>query len=126
MKRIQKDELYSHLSGFLKTKGVELQEGSYSRRIQQGCHLLADAINLSQRGLEKAKTEIDKGVERMRQVIHEKTAPKSAAAASANPFTAKTPPPSAQAPRPDARKRASAKPAAKRPKARGGAGPKRP
>jgi hypothetical protein len=76
MKRIKHEELYEHLSGFLKAKGVELQDGSYPKGIQKGCKLLADAINLSQTGLERAKVQIDKKLERMRQVIHEKTAPK--------------------------------------------------
>ncbi len=76
MKRINHNELYQHLSGFLKTKGVEFKEGSYPHGVRKGCQLLADAINLSQQGLEKAKTEIDKKLDQMRQVIHEKTAPK--------------------------------------------------
>ena len=50
MKPIQKDELYEHLSQFLKAKGIEMKDGSYPRGIQAGCSLLADAINLSQKG----------------------------------------------------------------------------
>ncbi len=76
MKSIRKDELYEHLSQFLKAKGIEMKEGSYPAAIQKGCSFLADAINLSQQGITKAKVEIDKNLERMRQVIHEKTAPK--------------------------------------------------
>ena len=76
MKPIQKQELYDHVSEFLKTKGIELKEGTYPRGIQASCSLLADVINMSQKGLTRAKTEIDKSVERVRQVIHEKTAPK--------------------------------------------------
>ena len=78
MKPIQKQELYKHLSQFLKNKGVELKEGSYTRGIHAGCSLLADAINLSQAGFERAKAGLDKKVSQVRQVIHEKTAPKSA------------------------------------------------
>ncbi len=81
MKTIQRDELYEHLSGFLKSKGIELKEGSYTKGVQKGCTLLADAINLSQKGLNRAKGEVDKKLEQMRQVIHEKTAPKAKAAA---------------------------------------------
>jgi hypothetical protein len=77
MKPIEKDELYEHLCGFLKSKGIELKEGSYTKGIQNGCTLLADAINLSQQGLSRAKVEVDKKLERMRQAIHEKTAPRS-------------------------------------------------
>lgn len=86
MKPIEKEELYNHLSGFLKTKGIELSDGSYANGIQKTCSLLADAINLGQQGFERAKTEFDKRLDQMRQVIHEKTAPK--------------PPPTAQAARP--------------------------
>src|SRR5215468_7317114 len=82
MKPIQKDELYKHLSQFLKSKGVELKEGSYSRGIHAGCSLLADAINLSQAGLQRAKAGLDKGINQVRQTIHEKTAPVSGAASS--------------------------------------------
>ncbi len=77
MKTIKKDELYKNLKNFLKTKGVELQEGSYTQHMQQGCGLLADTINLGQSAFEKAKGQIDKRFEKMRQVIHEKTAPKA-------------------------------------------------
>ncbi len=77
MKPIQKDELYDHLCQFLKAKGVEMKDGSYPTAIQKSCSFLADAINLSQKGITKAKAELDKNLERMRQVIHEKTAPKA-------------------------------------------------
>jgi hypothetical protein len=79
MKPVHKDELYEHLNQFFKAKGIELKDGSYPRSIQAGCSLLADAINLSQKGFTRAKSEIDKNFDLMRQVIHEKTAPKAAA-----------------------------------------------
>jgi hypothetical protein len=79
MKPIQKDELYAHLSQFLKAKGVEMKDGSYPQAVKKGCSILADAINLSQKGISRAKGEIDKNLDRMRQAIHEKTAPKAAA-----------------------------------------------
>lgn len=75
MKTLEKDELYRHVHGFLKSKGVQLQPGSYSQKIQQSCGLLSDAINVSQRGLTRAKTEIDRKLDQLRQVIHDKTAP---------------------------------------------------
>jgi hypothetical protein len=102
MKPIQRDEIYAHLSQFLKAKGIEMKDGSYPRGIQAGCSLLADAIILSQKGINRAEVEINKNVERMRQVIHEKTAPKpaaKAAAPSAEP---------ARPPKPAARRRKSA------------------
>lgn len=82
MKPIQKDELFLNLSEFLKTKGIELQEGSYTQKIRKSCTLMADAINLSQQGIERAKTGIDRKLDKMRQVIHEKTAPKPPASAA--------------------------------------------
>ncbi len=89
MKPIQKDELYEHLGAFLKGKGVELTDGSYAKGIQKGCTLLADVINLSQKGLSRAKVEVDKKLDQMRQVIHEKTAPKPPTAAQAPKAAAK-------------------------------------
>ena len=88
MKPINKDELYQHLGDFLKSKGIELKDGGYTKRIQQSCGLLSDAINLGQSGLEKAKTETEKKIGQLRQVIHAKTAPKPQPA---------TPPPAAKA-----------------------------
>jgi hypothetical protein len=85
MKPIQKDELYEHLSQFLKAKGVEMKDGSYPKAVQKGCSILADAINLSQEGITQAKVQIDKNLDRMRQVIHEKTAPKSASKPGGSP-----------------------------------------
>ena len=85
MKPIQRDELYEHVSQFLKAKGIEMKDGSYPRGIQKGCSILADAINLSQKGISQAKAEIDKNLDRMRQVIHEKTAPRTAAGAGGSP-----------------------------------------
>ena len=76
MKPIKNDELFDHLRQFLKTKGIEMKEGSYTIGIQKGCTLLADAINLSQKGIKRAKAGVDEKLDRMRQVIHDKTAPK--------------------------------------------------
>jgi hypothetical protein len=108
MKPINKDELFDHMSGFLKRKGIELKDGSYTQRIQKGVHLLADAVNLSQKGLQRAKAEIDKGLGKMRQVIHEKTAPNTVA----NPFASapsQSVPPPAPSRKPSARKKPSSR-----------------
>jgi hypothetical protein len=102
MKPIQRDEIYAHLSEFLKAKGIEMKDGSYPRGIQAGCSLLADAIILSQKGINRAEVEINKNVERVRQVIHEKTAPKPAAKAAAPSAKPACPP------KPAARRRKSA------------------
>jgi len=85
MKPDKKDELYQNLSGFLKTTGIELKKGSYTDGIHKSCGLLADAINLGQQGFERAKVGIDHKLEQMRQVIHEKTAPKGTTPTAAAP-----------------------------------------
>lgn len=99
MKPIQKDELYDHLAQFLKAKGVEMKDGSYPKAVQKGCSILADAINLSQKGISQAKAQIDRNLDRMRQVIHEQTAPKGSAARTSAGAKAK-----AQASKPKARR----------------------
>lgn len=91
MKEIKSDELFANLSSFLKGKGIELADGSYSQCIRQGCALLADAVNLTQTGIARAKSEIDGKLARMRQVIHEKTAPQRKAAGKASPRKRSTP-----------------------------------
>jgi len=78
MKTINKDELFDNLHSFLKSKGVELHEGSYKTGVHTACSLLADAVNLGQQGLERARVEVDKSLEKMRQYIHEQTAPRPA------------------------------------------------
>jgi len=77
MNKIDKDELFRHVSEFWKAKGIELQPGTYTQRIKKGCELLASTVNLGQEAFELAKVEMEKHLERMRQVIHEKTAPKT-------------------------------------------------
>src|SRR3974377_41887 len=90
MKTLNKHELYENLRGFLKGKGIELQEGSYARGIQKSCSLLSDAINLGQQGLDKAKVGIDKKLDQMRQVIHEKNAPRASSPKAAEATAAET------------------------------------
>jgi hypothetical protein len=104
MSKIDKKELFEHLRGFLKNKGVELQPGSYTRRLEQGCHLLAETVNSSQEALQRAKVAVNKNLDRVRQVIHEKTAPKAAPV----PPPAPPPPTTASEPTP--------KPGPKKPK----------
>src|SRR5215831_11903795 len=92
MKPLEKDELYEHLHGFLKNRGVELKDGGYSQTIQKSCSLLSDAINAGQDGLSRAKVEVDKRLDQLRQVIHEKTAPHGSRPAQ---FSSAAPPPRA-------------------------------
>ena len=72
MKQIKKDELYQHLSEFLKRKGIELHKGPYPGRIEQGCRILTDTINATQRTLERARKEMDHRLGRMRQALKKK------------------------------------------------------
>jgi hypothetical protein len=105
MKPLDKNELYENLTGFLKTKGIELKEGSYAQAVQKSCSLLTDAINLGQDGLERAKSKLDSKVDQMRQVIHEKTAPRTPGAASTKADTrGKTSAPKSPPRKPRARK----------------------
>lgn len=88
MRSLEKDELYQNLSGFLKGKGIELKEGSYAQRIQSGCNLVSGAINFSRKGYECAKEQVGTKLDHVRQVIHEKTAPRPA---PAKPAAAQSP-----------------------------------
>jgi hypothetical protein len=77
MKTVNRDELFQNLSGFLKSKGIELKSaGSYTQRIQKGCGLLADAVNATQKTVRRAKAKADETLDHLRQSIHEATAPK--------------------------------------------------
>lgn len=116
MKTIKKDELYASLSGFLKSKGIELTEGSYAQRINRACDLLTDAVNTTQEGVTKAKVKVDQKLGELRQSIHEATAPKppseAAKPGAAPAAAAPTPAPAAKPapPKPAAAKAAPAKP----------------
>ena len=112
MKPIEQNEIYEHFSGFLKNRGIELKPGTYSKGIQKGCSLLADAINLSQKGIEKARSGIDQKLDEMRQVIHEATAPSAGTRAA----TASAPRPAATASKPARKPRRKPKSAKPRPK----------
>ena len=96
MKKIKKEELFGNLNDFLKSKGIELQQGSYTEHLRQGCDLLADSVNMSQDAMHQAKEAVDKGFDQLRWVIHEKTAPRPASRAT-KPATAEPPKPKASA-----------------------------
>ena len=85
MKKIKPGELFQHVGGFLSSKGIELKAGAYAKRIEQGCEVLTSFINVSQAGLQRAKAETEKKLDQVRQVIHEKTAPKAPPATKAGP-----------------------------------------
>lgn len=76
MKTIKKDELFQNLDRFLKSKGIKLHEGPYSRSLQSACGFLADAVNLANEGMHKTKVKVDGSLDKLRQSIHEATAPK--------------------------------------------------
>jgi hypothetical protein len=80
MKKIAKNELFENVKGFLKSKGVQLEEGTYTRRVEKGCGVLTKAINMTQEAVKQTKAEVEAKLDQVRQSIHEKTAPKSAAA----------------------------------------------
>ena len=107
MKTIKKDELFHSLGGFLKSKGIEFKDGSYSERIQKGCNLLSDAINATQKTVKVTKVRVDNALDKLRQSIHERTAPRPPAASSAGSSSTSSQPPPNQT-------RKWAKPQAKR------------
>ena len=88
MSDINKEEMFGHLKGFLKSKGIDIQDGSYADGIRKGCEILTDTVNMSQRALEKAKGAVDKGLDQVRQTVHERTAPKSQPAGAAKTTSA--------------------------------------
>jgi hypothetical protein len=96
MSKLEKEELFDNLSQFLKTKGIDLQQGAYTQRIRWSCAFLTDMINLGEGAVQKAKVEVDEKLEKMRQVIHEKTAPKPESGKSPE----QAPPPEPKPPEP--------------------------
>jgi hypothetical protein len=121
MKKIEKDELYEHLSGFFKRKGVVLAEGSYSQTIQKSCALLTDVLNCSQETLKRVKGEIDKRLDKVRQVIHQKSSPKPPPTQSAPPPRQAAAAPASEAKQARPKRKAPAKkaPTRQRPKSAG-------
>jgi hypothetical protein len=88
MKEIKKEEVFGQFRDFLKSKGIELQEGTYTQRIRQGCEIVADSVNLSQRALRETKSAVNQGLDQLRQAIHEHTAPPPARGQAAPPSSA--------------------------------------
>jgi len=76
MQTIKKDELFHSLGDFLKSKGIELSDGSYATRIQKGCNLLSDVINGTQTTVRKTKAQVNQALGQLRETIHKSTAPK--------------------------------------------------
>ena len=93
MKTIEKDELYRTISEFMKSKGLELTDGPYAGHIRRGCDLLSDAINATQRTVVRAREEMDKKLLKLRQCIHEATAPPQPPPPPSSPPPAATAPP---------------------------------
>ena len=77
MSDIKKEEMFGNLKSFLKSKGIEIQEGSYANGIRRGCDILTDTVNMSQRAFDRAKVAVDEGLDKARQTVHEYTAPKA-------------------------------------------------
>ncbi len=77
MSEIKKEEMFGNLKNFLKSKGIEIQEGSYANGIRRGCDILTDTVNMSQRAFERTKTVVEQGLDQARQTVHEYTAPKT-------------------------------------------------
>jgi hypothetical protein len=80
MSDIKKEEMFGNLKSFLKSKGIDVQDGAYAEGIRKGCEILTDTVNMSQRAFDRAKDAVGKGLDEVRQTVHEKTAPKGKAA----------------------------------------------
>ena len=91
MKTIKQDELFQSLCDFLKSKGIELKDGAYPKRIRRACNLLGDTINATQRTARKAKNQVDNKLDQLRQTIHEATAPKPTGTTVAKSASARAP-----------------------------------
>ena len=105
MKTVNKDELFQNLSGFLKSKGIELKsEGSYTQRIQKGCGLLAEAVNATQKTVRRARAKADETLDQLRQSIHAATAPKPPPMPKSESKTARARPPKRAAKKKSVRK----------------------
>lgn len=77
MKKLGKDDLYQHIDQFLKDKGIDIQDAKpFGRSLQKGCQALTDMINGAQAAAEKARNRMDSGIDKMREIIHKKTAPR--------------------------------------------------
>lgn len=82
MKKLGKDDLYQHIDQFLKEKGIEIRDSApFGNNLKKGCQALTDAINGAQAALEKAHNRMDGGIDKMRDMIHKKTAPRKKAKA---------------------------------------------
>lgn len=82
MKKLGKDDLYQHVNQFLKEKGIEIQDAApLGKGLQKGCQVLTETINSAQTTLEKASNRMDRGIDKMRDIIHKKTAPRKKAEA---------------------------------------------
>ena len=88
MSEIKKEEMFGNLKNFLKSKGIEIQEGSYANGIRRGCDILTDTVNMSQRAFERTKTVVEQGLDQARQTVHEYTAPKTEKKATASASSA--------------------------------------
>lgn len=75
MKTIKKDEIYKSLDGFLKSKGIKLSNGAYSKAVRKACGYLTEAVHLAQEGVNKTRVTVDSSLDKLRKTIHEATAP---------------------------------------------------
>lgn len=77
MKKLKKDDIFKHLDQFLKDRGIGvIDEGPLGNRLKTGCRILTDAINQTQSSLDRARDGMDEGLDKMRAIIHQKTAPR--------------------------------------------------
>ena len=91
MKKLKKDDIFKHLDQFLKDRGIEvIDEGPLGNRLKTGCRILTEAIVQTQSRLDKARDGMDEGLDKMRAIIHEKTAPRGSKEAESKQTKART------------------------------------
>ncbi len=77
-KKLNQDELYRNMESFLKSKGIEIKDTVFwGKQLKTGCRLLTEGVNHAQSAIETARTTMEGQLEKMRDVVHRKTAPKT-------------------------------------------------
>ena len=81
MKKLRQNDLFKHIDKFLKDQGIEIREAApLGSRLKTSCQILTDTINHAQGTLGKARDHMDDHLDKMRNIIHEKTAPRKPSA----------------------------------------------
>jgi len=76
MKKLKPEDLFQHLNGFLKDKGVELAGSKrISQSLRRSCEKITQSINTANQAIRFAKKQVEAKLDQMRDAIHLKTTP---------------------------------------------------